>query len=250
MRIRRPAVHLCLLLLLLAELKPILGEWTPQSRFWKHIQEAQSGLTTWWWVGDNGEEEDKWEEGDQYDNIKSCLNDNLPEETARELSSTASSSTSSSAQAAKVVHMLNDTNGTAFMLEIQSAISPHEAAAVKALAACTRELVPNHFEHREFQTGGNDVTFLNTVLQIFLPQVAATVQRTAELAYQEANWHTVDHPPPGTLGLRTTEYLSYRNFKHLAEHEDGGSTYTVLFALSDPDDVSVLLIVFVRRNAS
>jgi hypothetical protein len=236
MRIRRPTVHLCLLRLLLVPAELIQGEWTPQSRFWKHFQETQSGLRTWWWVGDNGEEENKWEEEDQYDNIKSCLNDNLPEETARELSSSSSSSS------ATVVHMLNDTtDGTAFMVQIQSAISPQEAVAVKVLASCTREILPNNFEHREFQTGGNDVTFLNTVLQIFLPQVAATVQRTAELAFQEAKWHTLDYPSPGTLGLRTTEYLSYRNFKHLGEHADNGSTFTVLFALSDPDDVSVLL---------
>jgi hypothetical protein len=132
--------------------------------------------------------------------------------------------------------MLNDTDGTTFMVEIQSAISPHEAVAVKALAACTREFVPKFLEHREFGSGGNDVTFLNVVLQLFLPQVAATMQRTAELAFQEAKWHTRDYPPPGTLGLRTTEYLSYRDFKHLGEHDDGGSIYTVLFALSDSND--------------
>jgi hypothetical protein len=222
MRIRHPTLHLCLFLLLVV-LELTQGEWTPRSRFWKHIQASQSGLTTWWYVDD---EENQWEEGDQYDNIRTCLDDNLPEETARQLTSSSSIAT--------VVNMLNDTDGTTFMVEIQSALSPHEAVAVKALAACTREFIPNFFEHREFQTGGNDVTFLNIVLQLFLPQVAATVQKTAELAFDHAKWHT-NYSPPGTLGLRTTEYLSYRDFKHLGEHGDSGSIYTVLFALSHPD---------------
>jgi hypothetical protein len=120
------------------------------------------------------------------------------------------------------------------LVEIQSALSPDQAVAIKALAKCAREFVPNYFEHRQFQTGGNDVTFLNILLQLFLPQVAATLQKTAELAFDQANWDTVNYPPPGTLGLRTTEYLSYHDFKHLGGHDDAGSIYTILFALSDP----------------
>lgn len=30
--------------------------------------------------------------------------------------------------------------------------------------------------------------------------------------------------------------MSYRGFKNLGEHDDGGSIYTVLFALSHPKD--------------
>jgi hypothetical protein len=227
MRTRLPTLHLCFLLLLVV-LELTQGEWTPQSRFWKHIQASQSGLTTGRYLD---EEEDEWEEEDQWDNIRTCLDDKLPEETARQLNSSSLNAT--------VVNMLNHTDGTTYMVEIQSALSPHEAVAVKTLAACTREFNPGFFDHRHFASGGNDVTFLNIVLQLFLPQVAATVQRTAELAFDHAKWqHTTvnNYPPPGTLGLRTTEYLSYRDFKSLGEHDDSESIYTVLFALTDPND--------------
>lgn len=46
----------------------------------------------------------------------------------------------------------------------------------------------------------------------------------------------ITYPPPAQCGLRTTEYLSYRRYKNLSEHDDAGSLYTVLFALSDPKD--------------
>jgi len=36
--------------------------------------------------------------------------------------------------------------------------------------------------------------------------------------------------------MRTIEHLSYDNWKHLGDHEDAGSLYTVLIALSDPTD--------------
>jgi hypothetical protein len=32
------------------------------------------------------------------------------------------------------------------------------------------------------------VSFMNIILQICLPQVATTLQRTAELAFQDAQW--------------------------------------------------------------
>jgi hypothetical protein len=220
MKFRHGSFNLCLFLLLL-ELTH--GKWTPRSRFWKHIQDSEQGLLVW----KDGKEED------QYDNIKTCLEESLPEETTLE---------SASSSFPKVVDMLNDTDGTTLLVEIQSAISPEQAAAVKALAGCARKYVPHFYEHRVFDSdGGNDVTFMNIVLQLFLPQMAATLQQTAELAFREAQWQAADYPPPGTLGLRTTEYLSYRDFKFLGEHPDGGSIYTILFALGHPKDVSAFL---------
>jgi hypothetical protein len=224
MKIRHGSLHFCLFLLLL-ELTH--GEWTPRSRFWKHIQDSEKGLLIW----KDGEPED------QYDSIKTCLGERLPEETALD----------SASSFPRVVDMLNDTDGTTLLVEIESAISPEQAAAVTALAGCAREYVPHFYEHRVFDSeGGNDVTFMNIILQLFLPQIAATLQRTAELAFREAKWQAAGYPPPGTLGLRTTEYLSYRDFKFLGEHPDGGSIYTILFALGHPKDVSDFLIVLVK----
>lgn len=78
--------------------------------------------------------------------------------------------------------MLNDTDGTTLLVEFQSALSPDQAVAIKTLANCAREFDPRYFEHRTFEIGGNDVTFLNILWQLFLPQVAATLQKMAELA--------------------------------------------------------------------
>lgn len=220
---------LCILFLLCHATE---GTWTPRDRFWKYIQDSQSGLFT----------EDKDREVDVFDDIQSCFTNALSEEVVSEL-----------LQPSNTPHVVdtvkNSLTNNTLLVEIGSAMSPHQAEAVKALSECARQFLPSYFEHRDFAIGGNDVTFLHVILQIFLPSVAETIQRTAELAYETANWkqhpmtsrsRSIDQdedallPPPGECGLRTTELLSYKGFKHLGEHGDGGSTYTVVFSFSDP----------------
>lgn len=117
---------------------------------------------------------------DRFDGIRTCLYETLPDETAQELASS---------RTASVTDMLNDTDGKTLLVEVLNALTPHQAVAVQTLAACTRKRSRGHYEHRSFDSdGGNDVTFLNTLLQIFLPRVAATLQKTAELAYETAQW--------------------------------------------------------------
>lgn len=225
------------------------GSCTPRSRYWKHIQESQSGIVSDLYNEDNDSRTD------YFKHIRTCLDDSLSEESILRLSQN-----NTATPTAHVVGDLKDSSNTSTVLlvEIGSALAPHERDAIKALAACARQNLSNIvFEHRDFEEseGGNDCTFLNTLLQIFLPRVAATVQHVAELAYRHARWdrvpvrydtsdesmklHTTKHqnqyyPPPGTCGLRTSEYLSYRDFKNLGEHCDSGSYFTVLFSLSDP----------------
>jgi hypothetical protein len=69
-------------------------EWTPRLRFWKHIQYSEKGLLVW----KNDELKD------QYENIKTCLEESLPKETT----------TLKSMASLKVVDMLNDTDGTMY----------------------------------------------------------------------------------------------------------------------------------------
>lgn len=208
------------------------AEWTPRSRFWKHIQESEQGLL----IRKEGKQED------QYENIRTCLEKSLPEQ----------STLAAARPAPEVVDMLNDTDGTTLLVEIEKAISPEQVAAVVALAACAREFLPDFFDHRDFEYavggGGNEVTFLNIILQLFLPHVADMLQRTAELAFGEAQWQAAGYPSPGTLGLRTTEYLSYSGFKCLGEHADSGSIYTILFAMAHPKEVSGFLIVHIEGD--
>jgi hypothetical protein len=51
--------------------------------------------------------------------------------------------------------------------------------------------------------------------------------------YSNKWWPDPRHP---TMGIRTTEHLSYDKWGGLGYHEDSDSDYTVLIALSNPDD--------------
>jgi len=136
-----------------------------------------------------------------------------------------------------IVDTLEDSEDRTILVEIGNAISPEQAEAIKDLAACTQEYFPDtRLEHRDFGSGGgNDCTFVNTLLQLFLPQVYKNVVRIAEMGYEEAGWgEQLKLKPPSKCGLRTSEYLNYGQFKGLGGHEDQGSLFTVLFALSDP----------------
>ncbi|KAL7552425.1 hypothetical protein ACHAWF_015662 [Thalassiosira exigua] len=223
------------------------SEWTPRSKFWEHIRRDRRGL--WEFDPRRGENVDKF-----YD-FRFCINRNLiaVEEFFRVLEEDEEGSDGSDeVQASElafvnadpspsVIDSVEDVDGKILLVEIQSAITPYQAETVKALSDCAREFFSRRFEHREFhggvngeEIGGNEVTFINILLQIFLPRVAAAIQRTAQIAAQEASW-TPEYgfPDPSTLGLRTSEHLSYKGFKNLGSHSDTGSIYTVLFALSD-----------------
>lgn len=189
--------------------------WKPRNQFWAHILEGRAGLV------DDGD-------GEQFDNMELCL-----ESTLKLLGDDLVHNDTPPV----VVDTLADSMNHTILVEVANAISPAQAQAIKNLAECTRRYFPNtRFQHRDFgaQGGGNDCTFVNILLQLFLPQVYENVVHITELAYEEARWgKQLNLQPPSTCGLHSSEYLDYRDFKGLGGHEDAGSIYTTLFALSD-----------------
>jgi hypothetical protein len=184
-----------------------------RNKFWRHLIKENSGLN-------DGDGEHF---GDMQRCIQSALLDSIQEKTVP-----------------KIIDTIVDSEKRTILIEIGNAITPSQVKAVKHLAACTREFFPkSRFEHRNFEHayggGGNDCTFVNILLQIFLPEVYENVVNIAQLAYETAGWgEQLDLRPPSKCGLRTSEYLNYEEFKGLGKHTDTGSLFTALFALSDP----------------
>ena len=140
------------------------------------------------------------------------------------------------------------------LVHIKHALTETEVKHLEVLQRCVQNLDPQRHEYRPFHEdgGGNTVTFLSTLLQMFLPGIASQVYSLAHLAQEEAKWpepgfekngeedpliaYDPRAPDFGSLGLRTTEYLSYEGDGQLGLHTDSGSIYTVLVALADPED--------------
>lgn len=183
------------------------------NRFWRHIQHEQAGL-------DNVNGKDCFHE------MKQCLT-NASNHTYRNMHRHATPT---------IVDTLNDNYNRTVLVEIKNAISPQQVRSVRQLATCTRQYFSKErFRHRGFEGGGgNDCTFLNTLLQIFLLGVYENMIRITELAYDTAGWGSqLRLRPPRSCGVRTSEFLNYDKFKGLGGHDDGGSIYTTIFALSN-----------------
>ncbi len=196
------------------------------NKYWKHLLIDQAGLYD--------DDDTGYSEYDKFHDMQRCLKDALQSENI-DLSKEESTPT--------IVDTLIDSEHRTILVEIGNAITPSQAEAVIQLAACTREHFPeSRFEHRSFEhpeypgsAGGNDCTFLNILVQLFLPNVFQNVVNITELAYKTAGWgKELNLRPPNSCGLRTSEYLNYDGFKGLGGHSDTGSLYTTLFALTDP----------------
>jgi len=158
------------------------------------------------------------------------------------------------------------------MAIVGSALCEEEAETILALTECAKKHIPDVFEHRKFEHtdegGGNDTTFVAGFLQILAPGVAARTYLNAQLVWETVGWsededetsfepadlhyfdeETEDVNAPDTTeytrrwfpeplsecGIRTSEHLSYDKWGVLGYHEDTGSDYTVLAALSEPN---------------
>ena len=142
---------------------------------------------------------------------------------------------------------------------MSNVLTKEEVLAIETLSHCIQEQYYNNtwfVEERVFEInngqqglyehGGNYVTFLSGFLQLYLPGVAASLVGAIRMAHEECNWdgyHKSDDPEnefylpdPDTLGIRTAEYLEYRDRGRLGSHVDGGSIYSISVALSDPSD--------------
>eukprot|EP00571_Detonula_confervacea_P000642 CAMPEP_0172321906 /NCGR_PEP_ID=MMETSP1058-20130122/44609_1 /TAXON_ID=83371 /ORGANISM="Detonula confervacea, Strain CCMP 353" /LENGTH=393 /DNA_ID=CAMNT_0013037521 /DNA_START=93 /DNA_END=1274 /DNA_ORIENTATION=+ len=126
-------------------------------------------------------------------------------------------------------------------VQLSSAITEQQAATTRTLAShiqSSKKLHNTQFEHRSFGDGkgGNDCTYLAPILQAWSPGIAQQVIHIVQQAYDAANWQELGYPSPSSLGIRTSEHLSYQGWKSLEGHKDVGSIYTCMIALKDPSD--------------
>uniref|UniRef100_A0A7S4IN01 Fe2OG dioxygenase domain-containing protein n=2 Tax=Odontella aurita TaxID=265563 RepID=A0A7S4IN01_9STRA len=156
--------------------------------------------------------------------------------------------------------------GNAIAVEVASAISSEEVATMRALSGGIKKCIEQgkedsssmdldeiksfevHFEHRSFGEGkgGNDCTYLAPFLQAIAPGVAETVKGIATLAWRAASWNidlengenipNDNHFNPMSMGIRTSEHLSYNGWRSLEAHKDVGSIYTIMISIKDPED--------------
>ena len=137
--------------------------------------------------------------------------------------------------------------GKAIAVEVTSAITMSNVKSIRALSKGIQEGISStsstfldkkkklsqHFTHRGFGEGqgGNDCTYLAPFLQVFCPTIATSVKNIAALAWKAASWDVLadndeEHPDPMSLGIRTSEYLSYQGWPSLEAHKDICLLYT------------------------
>lgn len=137
------------------------------------------------------------------------------------------------------------------LIVIQNAVSEQEAYGIEALSKCIMENLPKElpfFEERAFgdttdeahglynELGGNYVTFLQGLLQQYLPGVTASIYTAVHMAYMFGEWDDLGFPPVDDLGLRTAEHLRYKQSGRLGNHTDQDSVFSISVALSNMDD--------------
>ena len=133
------------------------------------------------------------------------------------------------------------------------ALTEQEAFGLESLDYCVRKHLPRDFpfwEARAFASdneedmytgehGGNYCTYLQGLLQIYLPGVAASIQNAFQQAYDMgdlANDPDYAQYPPVTLGVRTAEFLQYKRTGKLGLHTDTGSVYSISIAMSHENE--------------
>lgn len=136
---------------------------------------------------------------------------------------------------------------------LSDVFTEQEAYGVEALDQCIREIFDNDtrfYKAREFgsnQTapsygmfrddGGNYCTFLNGLVQTYLPGVTAATFAAVQFAYEQSQWTTRQNlPPPISLGVHSAEFLQYRTNGKLGLHVDDDTIYSISVALSRFDD--------------
>lgn len=214
----------------------------PRDRFWRHHAIAKSLI---------------YEGVEHYGTIQSCLDELVSDE---EKEAIIVQSAERIRHVGKLIADEND-DDEVILVHIQKAILPVHVKAIQSLASCVREALPHHFECRPMYQewnldedpglGGNCPTHLVPLVGIFFPEIIDQMQQTLEFAYKAAGWEgMVLHDrkqlfyrkmtraaamhAPDRVGIRASEHLTYRDFRTLADHNDGeGTIYTMNFAFSD-----------------
>lgn len=132
---------------------------------------------------------------------------------------------------------------------LSDVLTEQEAFGIEALEKCVRDISEHDgrfYEAREFgddetattygmynAEGGNYCTFLNGLIQVYLPGVAAATSHALQKAFDESKWDEQrGKPSPDTLGIHSAEFLKYRTSGKLGLHADDESIYTVSIALA------------------
>jgi hypothetical protein len=135
---------------------------------------------------------------------------------------------------------------------LSDVLSEQEAFGLEVLDECVRKTFrrdERFYEAREFgnetessygmfnDDGGNYVTYLNGLLQKYLPGVAAATYKAVQLAYDQSGWGPKRNlSSPNELGVHSAEYLKYSSRGRLSLHVDDESVYTISVALNRFDD--------------
>lgn len=135
---------------------------------------------------------------------------------------------------------------------VQNVLTEQEAFGLESLAACMHIYLPKEIPFYEINLinpgnvegenlglygyGGNTITLIQGMLQLYLPSVTASVHRALRLAYKKANWGVYGWPDPDQLGLHTAEYMEYSHNGRIGTHTDTDSVYTISVALSNEKD--------------
>lgn len=82
----------------------------------------------------------------------------------------------------------------------------------------------------------NFVTFLNGLVEMYLPGVVASTFHAFQLAYDKNDWgERQGFPSPNNMGVHSAEFLSYRTRGRLGVHVDSDTLITISVALSSYD---------------
>jgi hypothetical protein len=107
------------------------------------------------------------------------------------------------------------------------------ATNIMMLAHCVKDIAPEQHEYRPFGDdgygGGNNVTFLNEVMQSVYPEALDHIIDVSGVVVDGVGWR----PHPSHLGIRCIELLEYGEQGELTWHDDEDSTYTMSIMISD-----------------
>lgn len=110
------------------------------------------------------------------------------------------------------------------MVLVENALNEMEVRAVEIVADCLRTTGQLHdftFEHRGFETGGNEVTFLAGFLQLLVPGVAYQIHHLAYRVWSSTHWGEDPEPfRPINSHVLVQQQEAYSNSKHPARNNN------------------------------
>lgn len=223
---------------------------------WDLLPQEEIGSRDRFWKHNLVEESLVYNGVNHFHTFKNCLKEKLPEKEFSELK------TVNNHAIRRAGRTLNDphNDNIPMLVAVENAMHPTHVMAVQALQKCVRKILPHLYESRAMYkemnldedngSGGNCPTHLAPLVGIFLPEVVAEMEATLRVAYEATQgWqdgvaHDQANPmlprekkmyPPGQVGIRASEHLTYSDFPRLKEHHDGDTVYTMNFAFVAPD---------------